>query len=146
MLMQQIEETRANVDTGEIIQETKVKTWSIRRDEEPFFMTYSKALSILYNIKTAAAIKVLWKLLDMCDFNKGVVRVTKKDRGDICQELEITGQTYYNSIAQLKELKVLEGEGGYLVLNPDIVWKGDRVTRKRLLSSGCRISIEPLED
>lgn len=144
MLMQQIEETRANVDTGEIIQETKVKTWTIHREQEPFFMTYSKALSILYNIKTAAAIKVLWKLLDLCDFNKGIVRVTKKDRISMCAELEITGQTYYNSIAQLKELGILDGEGGYLVLNPDIVWKGDNATRRDILNSGCKISIEPV--
>ena len=44
-----------------------------------------------------------------------------------------------------KELQVLDGEAGYLVLNPDIVWKGDRSTRRQLLNSGCRISIEPVE-
>lgn len=143
-----LQETVASVvsrDTGELIEETGSKKWSISKEVEPFFFTYSKALSILYNIKTAAAIKILWKLLDMSDFNRGIVRVTKADRVNICRELDITGQTYYTALAQLKELGIIEGSGGYMTLNPDIMWKGDSETRKKLVRSGCSITFKPVE-
>lgn len=142
-VVQSVTNSKVDSSTGEIVEETQIKTFTVKKDSEPFFMTYSKALSILYNIPTAAAIKVLWKLLDLSDFNRGVVRITKKDREEICKSLEISGQTYYNSIQSLKKAGIVDGEGGYLQLNSDIVWKGDSKTREKLRGAGCVFTFKP---
>lgn len=55
------ETTRNVVDTytGEFISETVSKTFSIKKDSEPFFLTYSKCMSILFNLNSLSAVKLL---------------------------------------------------------------------------------------
>lgn len=55
------ETTRQTVDTytGEIINETTSKTFSVKKEAEPFFLTYSRCMSILYNLTSLAAVKIL---------------------------------------------------------------------------------------
>jgi hypothetical protein len=134
---------RVSEDTGEVIEETQEKTYVVDKNSEPFFLTYSKALSVLYNIQTAAAIKVLWKLLDLCNFNKGTVAVSPINRSNICKDLGISGPTYYAAISSLKDLGIIEGKGGFFAINPDVMWKGDTATRDKLMKSGCKITIGP---
>lgn len=45
--------------TGEIISETVSKTFSVKKESEPFFLTYSKYMSVLFNLNSISAIKLL---------------------------------------------------------------------------------------
>lgn len=55
------EQTVETIDTytGEIVQTTTSKTFSVKKDVEPFFLTYSRFMSILYNISSLTAVKIL---------------------------------------------------------------------------------------
>lgn len=55
------EETRVVTDsyTGEILAETTKKTFTVKKDVEPFFLTYSRCMSMLYNLTSLAAVKIL---------------------------------------------------------------------------------------
>ena len=50
--------TRIDPDTGEIVEETSSKSFFVNKKSEPFFLTYVKGLSIIYNITSAAALRI----------------------------------------------------------------------------------------
>lgn len=45
--------------TGELVSEVQEKSYTIKKETEPFFLTYSKQMSLLYNITSLSAVKVL---------------------------------------------------------------------------------------
>lgn len=55
------EQTRVVADsyTGELIEETTQKTFTVKKDVEPFFLTYSRCMSVLYNLTSLTAVKIL---------------------------------------------------------------------------------------
>lgn len=55
------EQTTEIIDsnTGEIVKESVSKTFTVKKDVEPFFLTYSKYMSILYNLTSFSAVKIL---------------------------------------------------------------------------------------
>jgi len=133
-----------NQDTGELVTETTSKSWVISKDQEPFFLTYVNSISWIYGIKSIATIKVLYKLLELMEFNKGIVRISSEDRDRICTSLDISEVTFSKSLKQLKELGVLFGDKGFYEVSPSIYWKGDYKTRDHLMSSGFKFTIEPV--
>lgn len=130
-------EERTDPKTGEIVSSTSRKVVSIKPSDKehtaPFFQVYSQFLNFLFRIGNAPS-NVLWKFMEMSDFNKGIVRVTKLDRIRICEELNITQATYYSAIKVLKDENIIDGEAGYWIINPNIMWKGDSVVREQLLA------------
>ena len=129
--------------TGELISETAEKTYVIKKETEPFFLTYSKQMSLLYNITSLAAIKILWKFLELAQYNTGIVLLTPLFRKKIISELDISESIFNKSIKMLTELKIISGSRGTYQINPEIHWKGSSNTREKLLKSGCRITIQP---
>lgn len=130
-------------ETGELVEQTESKTWSISGDGEEFFQVYTQVLGIICGIKQFAAVKVLCKFLEKVDFNNNVVEISKAGKQKICKELGISTPTYYNAINQLKELNLIEGEGGMFTIKPELIWKGTLARRKELLTAGCQITIQP---
>lgn len=55
------EQTTEIIDshTGEIVKESISKTFTVKKDVEPFFLTYSKYMSVLYNLTSFSAVKIL---------------------------------------------------------------------------------------
>lgn len=55
------ENSKTVVDTytGELIEETTSKVFTIKKEVEPFFLTYSRFMSILYDLNSLATIKIL---------------------------------------------------------------------------------------
>lgn len=72
------EQTTEVVDsyTGEIVKESVSKTFTIKKDVEPFFLTYSRYMSVLYNLTSLSAVKILWKFLEQSQYNKEDVFIT----------------------------------------------------------------------
>lgn len=100
----------------------------------------------MYNLKSLTTIKVLYKLLEVSNFNKGTVDITTTRRQAICNDLNISDTSFSKSLRSLIELNILNGEKGTYAINAEIFWKGDYKTREALLNSGCKITIEPNDE
>ena len=142
------ENSKTVVDTytGELIQETTSKVFTVKKEVEPFFLTYSRFMSILYNLNSLAAIKILWKFLEIAKYNTGEVFITPQIKKNIIESLKISLSIYNKSIVTLKEAEIISGERGLYVINPKIHWKGDFKTREKLIQSGIKVTIQPNED
>lgn len=142
------EQTTEIVDsyTGEIIKESISKTFTVKKDVEPFFLTYSKYMSVLYNLTSFSAVKILWKFLEQSQYNTAMVLVTPQRKKEIIKELGISLSIYNKSLITLKNAGIISGERGTYKINAELHWKGDYKTRERLLKSGCTLTITPNDD
>lgn len=142
------EETRNVIDTytGEVISETISKTFSVKKDTEPFFLTYSRCMSVLFDLNSLSAVKILWKFLELAQYNTGEVYITAKMKKKILEDLDISVSIYGKSLNMLREADILSGERGQYTINPKIHWKGDFKTRERIMKSGLKMTIEPNDD
>ncbi len=131
-------------ETGELVEQSESKTWTVSGPGEEFFQVYTQVLGIICGIKQFAAVKVLCKFLEKVNFNDNTVEISKAGKQKICQELNISTPTYYNAINQLKELNLISGEGGMFIIDPELIWKGTLARRKELLKAGCQITISPV--
>ena len=93
-----------------------------------------------------AAIKILWKFLEIAKYNTGEVFITPQIKKNIIESLKISLSIYNKSIVTLKEAEIISGERGLYVINPKIHWKGDFKTREKLIQSGIKVTIQPNED
>lgn len=97
----------------------------------------------MYNIKSVSTIHVLYKLLEVSEFNTNAVNVTTKVRADICEFLGISNVTFSKCIKQLVEAKILSGEKGTYIIDESVFWKGDYKTRQKLLASKATVIVKP---
>jgi hypothetical protein len=139
------ENSKTVVDTytGELIEETTSKVFTIKKEVEPFFLTYSRFMSILYNLNSLATVKILWKFLELAKYNTGEVFITPQIKKNIIESLKISLSVYNKALVNLKDAEIISGERGLYVINPKIHWKGDFKTRENIIRSGLKITIEP---
>lgn len=139
------EQTTEIVDsyTGEIVKESVSKTFTIKKDVEPFFLTYSRYMSVLYNLTSLSAVKILWKFLEQSQYNKEDVFITPQRKKEILEELGISSSIYTKSLVMLTEAGIISGSRGTYKINPELHWRGDYKTREKLLNSGCTLTITP---
>lgn len=137
-------EQRVDQETGELINETVSKTFFVNTKSEPFFLTYVKGLSIIYGIKSAAALRLLYKILELSEFNKTEIQISAPKKKEILIELDISEPCFTKSMKILNDKGLVVGSRGLYRINEDIFWKGDAKTRKALLDAkATKISIEP---
>jgi hypothetical protein len=145
-LINQTTQSSINAETGELIEVTVEKSYSIKNvNVDNFYMTFIENMSGYFKLKSAIDIKVLTKFCCMAEFNTGVVNLTTKLRQETCELLQITTQQLTNSISKLKTKGFLTGEKGTYTVNPKVFWKGTTQEREKLLKSGTltfNISIE----
>ena len=139
------EKTRVVTDsyTGELLEETTQKTFTVKKDVEPFFLTYSRCMSVLYNLTSLTAVKILWKFLELAKYNTGEVFITPQQKKKIIEELKISVSIYNKSLSILTNAGLLSGSRGYYVIDPKIHWKGDFKTREIMIKSGLKLSLQP---
>lgn len=143
------EQSRIVTDTytGELLSETISKTFTVKKDVEPFFLTYSRCMSMLYDLTSLSAVKILWKFLEYAKYNTGEVFITSQLKKDIIKDLNISLSVYNKSLIILKDAEIITGDRGQYLINPMIHWKGDFKTRERLIASkGLKVTIEPNVD
>ena len=140
-------ENRVDEETGELIETTISKTFFVNKKSEPFFLTYVKGLSIIYNITSAAALRLLYKLLELSEFNKTEVQISAPKKKEILKELNISEPCFTKSMQLLSKAGLVTGGRGLYNISEDIFWKGDAKTRAALLNSKTtKITIEPNDD
>lgn len=142
------ENSKTVVDTytGELIEETTSKVFTIKKEVEPFFLTYSRFMSILYDLNSLSTVKILWKFLEIAKYNTGEVFVTPQIKKKIIEDLKISLSIYNKALVILKDAEIISGERGLYVINPKIHWKGDFKTREKLIKSGIKVTIQPNEE
>ena len=139
--------TRVDETTGEIIEETVSKTFFINKKSEPFFLTYVKGLSIIYNITSAAALRLLYKLLELSEFNKTEIQISAPKKKEILKELNISEPCFTKAMKILSDAGLVTGSRGLYNISEDIFWKGDAKTRQQLMNSRtATITFKPNED
>lgn len=137
-------EQRVDAETGEIVNETISKTFFINTKSETFFLTYVKGLSIIYGIKSAAALRLLYKILELSEFNKTEIQISAPKKKEILKELEISEPCFTKSMKILNDRGLVTGSRGLYTISEDIFWKGDAKTRKALLDArATEIIIKP---
>lgn len=127
--------TRVDETTGEVIEETVSKTFFINKKSEPFFLTYVKGLSIIYNITSAAALRLLYKLLELSEFNKTEIQISAPKKKEILKELNISEPCFTKAMKILSDAGLVTGSRGLYNISEDIFWKGDAKTRQQLMNS-----------
>lgn len=142
------EQTTEIIDayTGEIVKQSMSKTFTVKKDTEPFFLTYSKYMSILYNLTSLSAVKILWKFLEQSQYNTENIFITPQKKKEIISELGISSSIYTKSLVMLSDVGIISGSRGTYKINPELHWRGDYKTREKLLNSGCKITIQPNDE
>ena len=123
-----------DVNTGEIIQYETQKTYTRKIESESFYMTFIDYIAPLFNLKSDTAKNVLNWMCCHAEYNTGKVQLTTNQRDLACEELGMKSNSLSNHLKKLKDLKLIDGDRGDFIINPQIFWKGDTVTRNKLLA------------
>lgn len=141
-------------EAGNVKVETVSKTVVHKTTEDSFYMLFTNYIMWMYQVKSIATLKILYKLLEQTEFNTGNLDITAGIRTTIETELALCKSQFTRSIAELTKKNVLipktivdkkTGEiktlkGCYLV-NPEMFWKGDLKKRSEL-----RITFESIPE
>lgn len=142
------EETRCqntNTDTGEITDYISKKEL-VKVEVEPFFFTYSKQLLALYGMSVFnATTKVLWKLLEIAEWNTGKVFMNPERRKEIMQICNISRPSFDRAIRELADVGIIEKKGSTYTIDCMTFWKGDRASREKLIKEAkLKVSFSPV--
>lgn len=145
-LVQSVELEKFDKETGEVLKSTTSMS-VVKKDVEPFFLTYSKEIMALYgkNIFNATT-KVLWKLLEYAEYNTGKVYMNAERTNEIMKECNIGKSTYYRAIDELKKAEIISGDKCTFTIAAKMFWKGDRKTRENLKQARLKVTFEPVYD
>lgn len=113
------EQTTEIVDayTGEVVKQSVSKTFTVKKETEPFFLTYSKYMSVLYNLTSLSAVKILWKFLEQSQYNTEDVFITPQRKQQIIKELGISSSIYTKSLNMLAKAGIITGGRGSYKIN-----------------------------
>lgn len=127
--------TREIVDpeTGEIQVVETSKTFTTKVNSETFYMTFLEFAGPILGLNPSACRDLLVKMLDMAEYNTGKVSLSTAARKRLCEELKVTNNSITNYLKKLKDSKLISGEKGEFIINPQIFWKGELNARKQLL-------------
>lgn len=118
--------------TWEEVENKKVHKIKIRPEDE-FYMVYIKYMAPYYQLKYADDIKILSKLCEWAEFEKGIVYLTAGRRHELTETLGIHNSNISKSLNRLSEAKHISGTRGEFTINPTIFWKGSKNSRMELM-------------
>lgn len=128
------ESTIVDPETGEII--TSSKTFSVKVNQDEFYMTYIENMSGFFDLRSAVDMKVLTKFCISAEYNTGKIVLSVAERQSIMAFLGISSQQLSNAINSLKTHGLLDGEKGTYYINPLVFWKGKNEIRNTILKEG----------
>lgn len=116
-----------------------------KMESENFYVVFANYVHWLYGLRGVVPIKVLHFLMEHAQVNTGRVALTPGMRKELVENLGISRGAFLQAIAQLNECRVLtkvysvnkdtgeeyELRGEYMI-NPEMLWKGDKEKRKEL--------------
>lgn len=135
--VQSTETQHVDESTGQLIITTTQKTHKIEVNEDNFFITYLKFLSVFYELTHISDVKLIVKFCELAEFNTGKVSISTGKRKEICDELGINTSNFSKYTKRLKDKGLISGDKGEYKINPDIFWKGDKKSRAALLKDNA---------
>lgn len=136
-----------DVLTGELVESTVSKTFTRDKDADLFLQLYVKGLSVIYDLKDGATIRVLFKILEMSDFKTMQVLIPSPIRKSIIERLDISKSSFEKAIRDLKSAGLIDGERGVYNISPEIFWCSTSQERDAILSgkTKCAITIAAID-
>lgn len=135
------ETTTIDKESGEIIVSSKQFTVKVNQDE--FYMSYIENMSGFFKLKSAIDIKVLTKFCMLAEYNTGRVVLNSTVRKEVCELIKISNQQLTNSISSLKKLGLLKGDRNDYYVNYLVFWKGKNEIRNSLIRDNpLKVTIE----
>ena len=122
-----------NPETGEIVTIESSKTFTTKITEDKFYMTFIDYMSPIFGIKPLKAKLLLAWMCQHAEYNTGKISISAADRKNIFKDLDVTNNCISNYLNTLKKLKLIDGEKGTFLINPQVFWKGELAARKNLL-------------
>lgn len=143
-ITRRVKNERKDPKTGEVLEYTD-RQEVIKNEVEPFFLTYSREILALYGKSIFnATTKVLWKLLEIAEYNTGKVYVTTERRNSIMEACDISRASYDRAVRELVEADIMSKEGNTYTIRENMFWKGDRDERKKLLNARLKVTFSPV--
>lgn len=143
-ITRRVKNERKDPKTGDVLEYTD-RQEVIKTEVEPFFLTYSREILALYGKSIFnATTKVLWKLLEIAEYNTGKVYVTTERRNSIMDVCGISRASYDRAVRELVEADIMTKEGNTYTIHENMFWKGDRDERKKLLNARLKITFSPI--
>lgn len=127
---------------------TGKKVVEIDTSAEPFYITFLNYVGWMYDIRGNVALNVMAQLMDLAEFNTGLVNLSTDSRRRIMDAVGISGSALSRAISVLESKGAIarhryvnKRTGEYIeskcsyVINPEMFWKGDMKSRKKLVVS-----------
>lgn len=115
----------------------KVKTYTRKVKTQPFTMLLHPVHPLLFRLTHVKDLHVLFGLCELCEFNTNKVFIHSSRRKDL---MDITGQSSQhlsNSLRRLRELGIVSGGKGEVVINPQVLWKGSTPARTAAVAASA---------
>lgn len=144
-LYEETEYQHTDTDTGEITGYTSKKEL-VKIEVEPFFFTYSKQILALYGMSVFnATTKVLWKLMEIAEWNTGKVFMNPERRKEIMDICGISRASFDRAIRELTDVGIVEKRGQTYTIDSMMFWKGDRASREKIIKEAkLKVSFSPV--
>lgn len=120
------------------------KVFKHNSDKENFYFVFVNYVQWMYDLQGIIPIKILHFLLEEAQINTGRVILSTGKKQRLIAKLGISRMSFYNAMKQLVDNKIiskiyyksedgeeLEYKGEYMI-NPEMLWKGDKDKRKEL--------------
>lgn len=121
------------------------KEFTHKIDQDKFYMTFIDYVKWIYGLTTITTLKVLYKLLEIAEYNTGEVSLSPGKRQEIMESIGIKKSAFTQALNQLVESGALEvkhkvdkntGElipvRGEYRISPEMFWKGELKKRTEL--------------
>lgn len=125
---------------------TKRKVFAHRTDGENFYYIFANYVGWMYDLKGGIALKILLFFMEHAQLNTGKVLLTTGMRQTIVEDMEISKSAFTKAIKQLVDVRAISevyrtnkqtGEQvklkGEYMINPEMLWKGDKDKRTELI-------------
>ena len=124
---------------------TVSKQFTHKIDQDKFYMTFIDYVKWIYGLTTITTLKVLYKLLEIAEYNTGEVSLSPGKRQEIMESIGIKKSAFTQALNQLVESGALEvkyktdKDTGELIpvrgeyrISPEMFWKGELKKRTEL--------------
>lgn len=123
-------------EQGRTISTTTSKKFTVKTQQDSFYMTYFENLSGFYKLTSATDIKLISILCSKAEYNTGIVDLSTKFRDEICDTLGILSTQISRSLKSLEMKDLIIRDKDRIEINPSCFWKGTNETRNKLLKEG----------
>jgi hypothetical protein len=140
-LKSELTQTTIDVETGELITTTQSKTFSVKINQDEFFMTYFEQLAGFFELTSAKEILLMVKLCGIAEFNTGRVFLTAERRKELMEQLSMSKNYISVCLKSLADKKLIKGTRNDYVINPIVFWKGNNKTRNEMIKAKGKLQI-----